>query len=89
MNNQSPIFAIRNVTISFAKKTLFENLSFNIFAGDRICLIGKNGVGKTTLMNAIAGTFELDAGERFLMPRAVLGYLTQSEKLPENITVFD
>jgi len=89
MNNQAPILAIRGVTISFAKKTLFENLSFNIFAGDRICLIGKNGVGKTTLMHAIAGTFETDLGERFVMPHAVLGYLTQSEKLPNNLTVFD
>lgn len=89
MNNQAPILAIRGVTISFAKKTLFENLSFNIFAGDRICLIGKNGVGKTTLMHAIAGTFEVDLGERFIMPHAVLGYLTQSEKLPKNLTVFD
>ena len=81
--------SIREATISFAKKILFENLSFNIFPRDRICLIGKNGVGKTTLMNVIAGFFEMDCGERFIMPGAVLGYLTQSEKLPENLTISD
>lgn len=84
-----PLLSIREATISFAKKVLFENLSFNIFPRDRICLIGKNGVGKSTLMNMIAGQFELDCGERFLMPNSILGYLTQSEKLPPTITVTD
>ena len=82
-----PILSVREATISFAKKTLFENLSFNIFARDCICLIGKNGVGKSTLMNVIAGNFELDYGERFVAPGKILGYLTQSEKLPPNLTV--
>ncbi len=84
-----PLLSIREATISFAKKTLFENLNLNLFARDRICLIGKNGVGKTTLMNAIAGEFDLDCGERWLAPGAVIGYLSQSEKLPPNLTVFD
>jgi ATP-binding cassette subfamily F protein uup len=84
-----PLLAVRQATISFAKNTLFEDLSFNIFPRDRICLIGKNGVGKTSLMNVIAGSFELDHGERWIAPHSTLGYLTQSEKLPENISVFD
>jgi len=84
-----PLLSIREATISFAKKTLFENLHLNLFARDRICLIGKNGVGKTTLVNAIAGDFDLDCGERWIMPHAVVGYLSQNEKLPSNVTVFD
>jgi len=85
----SPLLSIREATISFAKKTLFENLHLNLFPRDRICLIGKNGVGKTTLMNAIVGNFDLDCGERWIMPHAVVGYLSQNEKLPKNITIFD
>lgn len=84
-----PLLSIREATISFAKKTLFENLHLNLFSRDRICLIGKNGVGKTTLMNAIAGQFEIDCGERWVMPSSVIGYLSQSEYLPPNLTVFD
>lgn len=87
--NNPPLLSIRQSTISFAKRVLFEDLSFNIFSGDRICLIGKNGVGKTTLMNVVAGSFELDLGERFVVPSATLGYLTQSEKIDENVSVFD
>ncbi len=85
----SPLLSIRDATISFAKKTLFENLHLNLFPRDRVCLIGKNGVGKTTLMNAIAGYFDLDLGERWVSPHCTIGYLTQSEKLPLNQTVFD
>jgi len=89
MTKSPPLLSIRNATISFAKKILFEDLSFNIFPRDRICLIGKNGVGKTTLMHVIANNFDLDLGERWMAPNSVLGYLTQSEKLPPNISVFD
>ena len=83
----APILSVREATISFAKKVLFEDLYFNIFPRDHICLIGKNGVGKTTLMNVIAGQFEFDSGERFLAPGISCGYLTQSEKLPKDLTI--
>ncbi len=87
--SKHPVLSLRQVTISFAKKILFENLDLHLFEKDRICLIGKNGVGKTTLMNVIANRFEFDCGNRFQMPNSVLGYLTQNEKLPANIIVED
>ena len=85
----SPLLSIRDATISFAKKTLFEGLHLNLFPRDRICLIGKNGVGKTTLVKAIYGDFDLDCGDRWIMPHSVIGYLSQFENLPDNVTVFD
>ena len=84
-----PIFSLRNAHISFAKKTLFENLNLTIFPNDKICLIGKNGVGKTTLMNAIADTVEIDSGERWQMPNSKIGYLLQDEKLPKDLTILE
>lgn len=82
-----PILSIRDATISFAKKILFENLHLNIFPSDRICLIGKNGVGKTSLMNMIAGLFEADSGQRWIKPGCNLGYLMQNEHLPQDMSI--
>jgi len=87
--NKSPILSLRSITIAFAKKILFENLSLNLFLGDRICLIGKNGVGKSTLMQAIFGNIDLEQDQRWIMPNAVIGHLTQSEKITENILISD
>ncbi len=85
----TPLLSIRDATISFAKKVLFENLSFNLFENDRICLIGKNGAGKTTLINAVAGLLEFDNGERWVMPKAKIGYLAQNENNHTNCKVID
>ncbi|MFZ9469751.1 MAG: ABC-F family ATP-binding cassette domain-containing protein, partial [Rickettsiales bacterium] len=86
---KSPILSLKNITIAFAKKTLFENLSLNLFQGDRICLIGKNGVGKSTLMQAIFGNIDLEHDQRWVMPNSIIGHLTQSEKITENILISD
>src|SRR6185436_7938172 len=82
-----PLLSINDASISFAKKIIFENLNLHLFPRDRICLIGKNGAGKTSLMNAIFGSLDLDVGDRWVMPNAVVGYLTQNEELPPNLTV--
>lgn len=89
MINRSPVLTIKDATISFAKKNLFENLSLNIFSHDKICLIGKNGVGKSTLMNCIANKIEFDKGELWKMPNLTIRHLTQSEKIFDSISVYD
>ncbi len=85
----SPILSIKDASISFAKKVLFENLSLNVFSGDRVCVIGKNGSGKTSLMNAIFGKIDFDSGERFIAPNNSIGYLEQDEKIKENLSIKD
>ncbi len=85
----SPLLSIRDATISFAQKTLFEEISFNLFPKDRICLIGRNGVGKTTLMSAIVGDVEFDKGKRWVAPNCVIGYLSQSEQTEPNVTALE
>ncbi len=83
----APLLSIRDASISFAKKMIFEDLTINLFEGDKICLIGKNGAGKTTLMNAIFGRIELDDGVHFIAPNINIGYLEQDERISNDATV--
>ena len=50
-----PYLQVDNLTKSFGDLVLFENISFGIAEGQRVGLIAKNGTGKTTLLNVIAG----------------------------------
>lgn len=83
----APLLSIREASISFAKKMIFEDLTINLFDGDKICLIGKNGAGKTTLMNTIFGRIELDDGVHFIAPNNNIGYLEQDEGITKDVTV--
>ena len=49
------IFSLRDVDVRFGKKEIFNGLNLNIHRSDLIALVGKNGVGKTTLMKIIMG----------------------------------
>ena len=75
------IFSLRDVDIKFGKKEIFNGLNLNIHQGDLIALVGKNGVGKTTLMKIIMGTQELDNGELWNFPNLKVSYFTQHFEL--------
>lgn len=69
------------------KKVIFDNLSFDIYKGDRVGILGKNGVGKTTLLNTIIGKTKPDSGfiefsESINNRLRDLGYLAQEFKFP-------
>lgn len=85
----SLILSVQEGSITFAEKTIFENLSFNIHAGDKICLVGKNGTGKSTLMNIITGLRDLDSGERWVLNGTTIGYLQQEITPKPGQTVYD
>jgi ATP-binding cassette subfamily F protein uup len=75
---QELILSVSEAMVTFGGKSLFENLSFNLHKGDRICLVGRNGAGKSTMMKVITGDRELDLGERKLLaPETSIGYLKQ------------
>ncbi len=82
-----PIITFRDVSIGFGAEPLFDDLSFSIAEGDRICLIGRNGCGKSTLMKLIMGELEPDDGDTFTMPGTRLTWLPQDPQLRAGITV--
>lgn len=83
------MFAVNNVSIQFSGEVLFENVTFNINARDRIGLVGRNGAGKTTLMRIIAGMMEAKTGS-FTQPAGTsIGFLQQEMEIGSSRTVFD
>ena len=82
-----PIITFRDVSIGFGSELLFDGLNFSIAPGDRICLIGRNGCGKSTLMKLIMGELEPDLGERFFLPGTRITWLPQEPQLRAGITV--
>ena len=81
------IFSVREAQISFGKKIIFDNLDVNIHRGNLIALIGKNGVGKSTLMRIITEQQDLDQGELWKQSRLRISYFSQNFNLNEIKTV--
>ena len=80
---------LQNIHLSFGSPALLEDVSFSIEQGERICLIGRNGEGKSTLMKVIADEIPFDDGERLVAKGTRITRLTQ--EVPENCggRVFD
>ena len=81
--SSSLIFSLREAYVSFGKKEIFNNLDVNIHQGNRIALIGKNGVGKSTLMRIISEKQDLDQGELWKQGGLKISYFSQQSELIE------
>ncbi len=78
------LLSARNLSLQFGGPPLFENVSFQIEAGERVCLIGRNGAGKSSLLKILSGTIRPDAGEISIQKNSHAAYLAQD--VPENIS---
>lgn len=58
-----PILSAQNILLRFGGPPLLDNVSFDVEAGDRICLVGRNGEGKSTLLKVLTGEMEANSGE--------------------------
>lgn len=68
---------IEHLTKSFGDKLLFSDISFGLAEGQKVALIAKNGMGKTTLLNIIAGKEDYDSGNISFRNGLRIGYLHQ------------
>ncbi len=94
ISNNNNIFAnqmisINNLSIHFTGEFLFRNISFNIKEKDRIGLVGKNGTGKTTILNIIARIQKPESGEIVFPSGQTIGYLQQEMKISSIKTVYN
>ncbi len=71
----------RDITKSYADVVVLDGLSLTVNAGERVGLVGPNGIGKSTLLRILAGQEEPDGGVARLEPGSLtVGYLAQGEK---------
>lgn len=80
---------ILNLRFSYGDKELFNDASVKIFNGERVGLIGLNGVGKSTLMNLIAHRLTKDSGKIIWDDHITFSYLDQQLEVEDDITIQD
>ncbi|MBP5419312.1 MAG: ABC-F family ATP-binding cassette domain-containing protein [Bacteroidales bacterium] len=83
------MIAINQLTVDFGGFKLFENISYNIDAKDRIGLAGKNGAGKSTMLKIIAGLQQPTSGTVSIPKGYKIGYLPQHMLHNDSRTVFE
>jgi len=83
------MITINNLSKNHGKKTLFEDISLTIYAGEKVGLIGPNGTGKSTLFRIILGESESSSGNASIIKNTRIGYLPQESKFSSKHTVLD
>src|ERR1044072_8344375 len=76
-----PLLQLRDIRLTFGGTPTLEGADLSIAPRDRICLVGRNGSGKSTPLRIAAGFIEADSGERFVDPAATIRYLPQEPDL--------
>jgi ATP-binding cassette subfamily F protein uup len=83
------LLSLESVALSYGLPPLLDNVSFAIDQGERVCLIGRNGTGKSTLLKIIAGEVQPDAGERRFGQGVTVAKLAQEVPLHGDASVFE
>lgn len=79
--------SVENIAKSYGELELFSNISFGINKDQKIALIAKNGTGKTSLLNILAGVDSADNGQVVSRNNLKIAYLSQEETLDNSLTV--
>ena len=78
---------LEHVSLEFATKTIFKDVTQGVFEGDRIGIVGKNGDGKSTLLKLLQGSIDPDLGRVTRRNGLTFGILSQRDPLDDNATV--
>lgn len=80
---------IKNASILFGQPPLLDNAQLNIDAKERLCIVGRNGSGKSTMLQVISGEMKLDEGQRVIAGHVNIARLAQDPPANNDISLFD
>lgn len=66
-----------NVSCGYHKKAILKDLNFELFTGESVCILGANGIGKTTIFRTLLGFIEVISGDIFIDNRSIRCYLNK------------
>ena len=85
--NKEVFFSLNEANFSVGKKHILRNINFSIHKNDKIAVVGKNGVGKSTLLKVIKGIYNIDEGEIWSNPKIKTGLLAQRNNANNNLEI--
>lgn len=83
------ILLLKQIYKSFSEKKIVSDFSHEFRYGERIGILGKNGVGKTTFLNIIVGEEDFEKGKREIADNVEFGYYSQKIEFPPHVKVID
>lgn len=91
-SSKEKLVEVKNFTFGYNKDNiLIDNLSFNIGINDKICVIGKNGKGKSTLLKLVTGDLESFSGSKKQNDKTEIGYFGQMniDRLDPKLSIYE
>jgi ATP-binding cassette subfamily F protein uup len=79
--------SVENISKSYGDRTLFSNLSFGINKNQKVAFVAKNGTGKTSILNIIAGLDSPDKGQVIQRKDIQVAYLSQNQIFDNNLSI--
>ncbi len=83
------LIRLRNIQVSFGGPAILESISVSIEAGERLCLLGRNGTGKSTLLKVISGEIKADSGDFESKQNLKIAVLDQEPRGDLEGSIFD
>ncbi|MDJ1485698.1 ABC-F family ATP-binding cassette domain-containing protein [Cytophagaceae bacterium YF14B1] len=78
-----------NIGKSFSDRWLFRNISFGVSRGEKVAIVGPNGIGKSTLLNILAGSLPADEGKVSTRKEISIGFLSQNPDFEQDLSIMD
>ena len=84
-----PLMRLSNISLAFGHRALLDKADLEITRGERVCLVGRNGEGKSSLLRILSGEVIADDGELWVRPGVRIACLAQEVGMDSNDSVFD